>query len=221
MIAESFSENTFSEQCYFQYNIVFLEKKLFMVLHFKIQIKGITKPPVWRKVSVPSNFTFLRFHEVIQIAFGWGDYHLFEFKDKEWESNIRIAVPVEDDFFDPDFFADTKDSSKVKLSNIFGKKFHKLFYVYDFGDNWVHEITLESISNEKQKTAICLSGKGACPPEDCGSIYGYEEMKQIFATMPESEEADEYREWLGMDKGEIWDTEALDIEEINMLLKLI
>lgn len=192
-----------------------------MVLHFKIQIKGITKPPVWRKVSVPSNFTFLRFHEVIQIAFGWGDYHLFEFKDKEWESNIRIAVPVEDDFFDPDFFADTKDSSKVKLSNIFGKKFHKLFYVYDFGDNWVHEITLESISNEKQKTAICLSGKGACPPEDCGSIYGYEEMKQIFATMPESEEADEYREWLGMDKGEIWDTEALDIEEINMLLKLI
>lgn len=192
-----------------------------MVLHFKIQIKGITKPPVWRKVSVPSNFTFLRFHEVIQIAFGWGDYHLFEFKDKEWESNIRIAVPVEDDFFDPDFFADTKDSSKVKLSNIFGKKFHKLFYVYDFGDNWVHEITLESISNEKQKTAICLSGKGACPPEDCGSIYGYEEMKQVFATMPESEEADEYREWLGMDKGEIWDTEALDIEEINMLLKLI
>lgn len=192
-----------------------------MVLHFKIQIKGITKPPVWRKVSVPSNFTFLRFHEVIQIAFGWGDYHLFEFKDKEWESNIRIAVPVEDVFFDPDFFADTKDSSKVKLSNIFGKKFHKLFYVYDFGDNWVHEITLESISNEKQKTAICLSGKGACPPEDCGSIYGYEEMKQVFATMPESEEADEYREWLGMDKGEIWDTEALDIEEINMLLKLI
>lgn len=192
-----------------------------MVLHFKIQIKGITKPPVWRKVSVPSNFTFLRFHEVIQIAFGWGDYHLFEFKDKEWESNIRIAVPVEDDFFDPDFFADTKDSSKVKLSNIFGKKFHKLFYVYDFGDNWVHEITLESISNEKQKTTICLSGKGACPPEDCGSIYGYEEMKQVFATMPESEEADEYREWLGMDKGEIWDTEALNLEEINMLLKLI
>lgn len=221
MIAESFSENTFSEQCSFQYNIVFLEKKIFMVLHFKIQIKGITKPPVWRKVSVPSNFTFLRFHEVIQIAFGWGDYHLFEFKDKEWESNIRIAVPVEDDFFDPDFFADTKDSSKVKLSNIFGKKFHKLFYVYDFGDNWVHEITLESISNEKQKTAICLSGKGACPPEDCGSIYGYEEMKQVFATMPESEEADEYREWLGMDKGEIWDTEALNLEEINMLLKLI
>lgn len=124
-------------------------------------------------------------------------------------------------FFEPDFFADTKDSSKVKLSNIFKEKFHKLLYVYDFGDNWVHEITLESISNDKQKTAICLSGKGACPPEDCGGIYGYEEMKQVFATMPESEEADEYREWLGMDEGEIWDTGVLDIEEINRSLKLI
>lgn len=192
-----------------------------MVFQFKIQIKGITKPPVWRKVSVPANFTFLKFHDVIQTVFGWGDYHLFEFKDKEWESNIRIAVPVKDDFFDPDFFADTKDSSKVKLSNIFKEKFQKLLYVYDFGDNWVHEITLESISNDKQKMAICLSGKGACPPEDCGSIYGYEDMKQVFATMPESEEADEYREWLGMDEGEIWDTGAFDIEEINMSLKLI
>lgn len=69
-----------------------------MVFQFKIQIKGITKPPVWRKVSVPANFTFLKFHDVIQTVFGWGDYHLFEFKDKEWESNIRIAVPVKEVF---------------------------------------------------------------------------------------------------------------------------
>lgn len=192
-----------------------------MVFHFKIQIKGITKPPVWRKLSVPANFTFHRFHDVIQTAFGWDDYHLFEFKDKEWQSNIRISVPVEDNFFDPDFFADTKDSSKIKLSDIFNDKFRKLLYVYDFGDNWVHEITLESISEDKQKTAICLSGKGACPPEDCGSIYGYEDMKEVFATMPESKEADKYREWLGMDESEIWDAGAFDIEEVNTYLKQV
>ncbi|MDR2950953.1 MAG: plasmid pRiA4b ORF-3 family protein [Prevotella sp.] len=192
-----------------------------MVFQFKIQIKGITKPPVWRKVSVPGNFTFLRFHDVIQAVFGWDDYHLFEFRDKEWQSNIRIAVPVEDDFFDPDFFADTKDSSKIKLSDIFKDQFRKLLYVYDFGDNWLHEITLESISDDKQKTAVCLSGKGACPPEDCGGIYGYGDMKEAFATRPESEEADEYREWLGMDEGEMWNAEAFDIAEVNMCLKQV
>ncbi len=195
-----------------------------MVFQFKIQIKGITKPPVWRKVSVPANFTFLRFHDVIQTVFGWENCHLFEFKDKEWQSNIRIVIPTEDDSFDPDFFADTKDSSKIKLSDIFKDKYRKFLYVYDFGDNWVHEITLESInsdSSDKQKTAICLSGKGACPPEDCGGIYGYEEMKDVIATKPESEEADEYREWIGMDEGEAWDAGVFNIDEVNMYLKQI
>jgi hypothetical protein len=57
--------------------------------------------------------------------------------------------------------------------------------------------------------------------EDCGSRYGYEEMKAVFATMPESEEADEYREWLGLDEGEVWDANYFDIETINRGLKRI
>ena len=59
-----------------------------MVYLFKIKLKGITKPPVWRKVSVPENFTFLQFHQVIQTIFGWCGYHLFEFKDKEYPSSF-------------------------------------------------------------------------------------------------------------------------------------
>lgn len=192
-----------------------------MVFQFKIRIRGITKPPVWRRIAVPANFTFLRFHHVIQTAFGWGNYHLFEFLDKQWPNNIRIAVPVKNNFFDPDFLADTIDSSKIKLSNIFEDKFSKFLYVYDLGDNWVHDITLESVSNEEQKRVVCRSGKGACPPEDCGSIDGYENLKQVFATMPESKEADEYRAWLAMDRGEMWDSGAFDIEETNSLLRRI
>ena len=192
-----------------------------MGFQFKIQIQGLNKPPVWRKVAVPANFTFLKFHQVIQVAFGWEDYHLFEFRDKEYQSKIRISVPVEDDFFDPGFFAEVKDASIMKLSDIFNDKFRKLLYVYDFGDNWVHEITLESICDDKQKKAICLSGKGACPPEDCSSIYGYEEIKDIFSTNPDSEQAEEYRDWLGLEDGENWDAEAFDINEVNNCLKQV
>lgn len=192
-----------------------------MVYQFKIHIQGISKPPVWRKITVPSDFTFLKFHQVIQIAFGWENYHLFEFRDKEYQSKIRISVPIEDDFFDPDFFAEVQDASKVKLSDIFTDKSNKLLYIYDFGDNWVHEISLDAILDEKQKKAICLSGKGACPPEDCGSIYGYEEIKEIFNTNPNSQEADEYREWLGLKEDEIWNADAFDIEEINTYLKQV
>lgn len=187
-----------------------------MEYHFKIQIKGITKPPVWRKIIVPANFTFLRFHQVIQSAFGWIDYHLFEFEDKKSQGSFRIAVPSEYDF---DYDVETLDASKVKLSQILESNTRKLLYVYDFGDNWVHEINLEAISDGKRKKAICLSAKGSCPPEDCGGIYGYEEMKNIFSTMPDSEEADSYREWLGLDKDEIWNTNSVDVEEINADLK--
>ncbi len=190
-----------------------------MVFQFKIQLKGVTKPPVWRKIAIPADFTFLEFHEVIQIAFGWNNAHLFEFKDKEFQSNVRIVIPPEDDFFDPDFFTGTQDSSIVKLSDIFVNKFCKFLYIYDFGDGWVHEITLESTTEDEQKEAVCLSGKGACPPEDCGGIYGYERMKDVFRTNPESEEADEYRDWLILDEDGIWDVNAFDINEVNDCLK--
>jgi len=189
-----------------------------MVFQFKIQIKGITKPPVWRKIAVPADFTFLRFHEVIQEAFGWENDHLFEFEDKEYESSIRISIPSEDDF---DFGVKAQDASKVKLSKIFSSDSPKFLYVYDFGDSWVHEITLEAITDDNQKRAVCLSGKGACPPEDCGGIYGYEEMKKVFQTMPKSEQADQYREWLDLDEDEVWDADSFNIDEVNTYLKQV
>lgn len=189
-----------------------------MEYQFKIQIKGIIKPPVWRKIIIPADFTFLRFHNVIQTVFGWEDYHLFEFKDKEYQGSIRIAILSEDDF---DFDIKIQDASKVKLSKIFVGDFRKLLYVYDFGDNWIHEITLEAISDDNRKEAFCLSGKGNCPPEDCGGPYGYENMKYILQTMPDSEEANEYRDWLGLDKDEIWNTTTFNIDEINADLKQI
>ncbi|NDV83971.1 plasmid pRiA4b ORF-3 family protein [Bacteroides sp. 51] len=192
-----------------------------MTYLFKIQIKGITRPPVWRKLAVPSDFTFLKFHSVIQTAFDWEDYHLFEFMDKEYQSNIRISIPAEDNLFEFGYGVEAQDPSKTKLSDIFTNNVRKLLYIYDFGDNWVHEITLEDTSDDKTKKAVCLSGKGACPPEDCGGTYGYEEMKNTFITSPDSEEADEYRDWLGLEEGENWDANAFDIDIVNDYLKKI
>ena len=64
-----------------------------MTLQFKIQINGITKPPVWRRVIVPETFTFERFHYVIQAAFGWENCHLYEFYEKSFGSQSFIGIP--------------------------------------------------------------------------------------------------------------------------------
>ena len=128
-----------------------------MTYQFKIQIKGITKPPVWRRVLVPDTYTFLQFHQVIQYAFNWDDYHLFDFTDKMYDMNVRISEPNEEDDFYP---VKTQDAAKVKLKTFFGKDTSKkLLYLYDFGDSWYHTITLEAVLNKRILKPRCLAGK--------------------------------------------------------------
>lgn len=178
-----------------------------MTYQFKIQLKDISKPPVWRKVSVPAQFTFLKFHEVIQAAFGWEDYHLFQFSPKGFASRSSIGVP------DPDGWSeeDTQDSRKIKLSDVFKKEGEKLIYIYDFGDSWEHQLLLERILPDKTLKATCLDGKGNCPPEDCGGVGGYEELKEIMAH-PSYPEHESMKEWLGLEEEESWDPAAFDLE---------
>ena len=180
-----------------------------MALQFKIQICGITKPPVWRRVIVPETFTFERFHYVIQAVFGWDNSHLYEFSEKGNGSQSVIGMPSEDDW------TPVTDSSKITLKKIFKKEGQTYIYLYDFGDSWQHSIKLEKITDDKISKASCVAGKGVCPPEDCGGVWGYEEIKNIFAFGPESDEANEFREWLGLKKNEIWDPNTFDLAEAN------
>ena len=152
---------------------------------FKIKLRGITKPPVWRRVLVPANFTFSGFHAVIQEAFGWWNEHLYCFGDKPYSQSLYIAEKDEEDWYRPDY-----DARKFTLGELFGDGgiIKKFCYVYDFGDDWIHDITLEKVFEEYSDHATCIKGKGACPEEDCGGPWGYEDMK-------ESEEVDDPKDF--------------------------
>jgi hypothetical protein len=94
-------------------------------------------------------------------------------------------------------------------SNLKLAAFH---YEYDFGDSWEHKILLEKILPFDTKTAlpVCIKGKRACPPEDCGGIWGYEELLEAISN-PKHPDHENMLEWLG---GE-FDPEEFDLEEIN------
>lgn len=187
-----------------------------MIYQFKIQIKGITKPPVWRRLLVPENYTFERFHSVIQIAFGWENAHLYSFSPKGFGSEPTISEPSNDDWMP------VKDSAKVKLKSIFKEEGQKYVYIYDFGDNWEHTITLEAIIPGNAIKATCLAGKGACPPEDVGGVFMYEEMKFNLKEDPSGEEAKSFRDWLGLADGEAWeDVNSFDKNDVNEELLLL
>lgn len=183
---------------------------------FKIELKGVSDPKVWRRLSLPSNYTFLDFHTAIQIAFGWENSHLYLFSPKGFGSNPQITELMEGEI---DEWGEEKlDAGALILSDIFKTEKQKYTYIYDFGDSWKHIITLEKIVAKTTLYPVCLKGEGKCPPEDCGGIGGYYNLKEILADKKHPE-YEEYAEWMGLENGELWDVNEFDLEEIKNDLK--
>ena len=195
-----------------------------MVFQFKIKIEGLSKPPVWRKVEVPASFTFLQFHNVIQTIFGWENAHLWNFEPRR-KANCRFpefSIEEPDEYRVCWDYTERMVASETTLDRIF-PVFKELVYTYDYGDDWTHSITLEGIVDDTRPCAICTRGKGATPPEDCGGIWGYADLKNAFEEH-DDERLESYREWLGLDKDEVWDPYSFcpkELEDINTELKHI
>jgi len=79
------------------------------------------------------------------------------------------------------------------------------------GDYWDHKIQLEKIIPREKgiNYPICIKGKRACPPEDCGGVWGYEELLEIIKD-PDHEEYEEMIEWVGED----FDPEYFNPQEV-------
>ncbi|HUR73605.1 MAG TPA: plasmid pRiA4b ORF-3 family protein [Sporichthya sp.] len=155
------------------------------IYQLKITLLGVT-PQVWRRVLVPADVTLDVVHAVIQTAMGWTDKHLHEFA-------------VGDDLYGPADEEDdeTVDESTVRLFTVAGEG-DQLRYVYDFGDDWRHDVIVEKVLAPEPGAQYpwCLTGRQACPPEDVGGPSGYADLLAVLAdsTHPEHAEA---REWAG------------------------
>ena len=148
------------------------------ILQLKITLKGISKPPVWRRVQVRADTTFATLHQIIQAAFGWTDTHLHTF---EYEGE-QIGV------VDPEYDNDCADEAETTLDEVLLGPKDRVRYTYDFGDNWEHDIVLEKVikSAAGDGRPALLTGKGARPPEDCGGPWGYAELKNAGGFDPAS-----------------------------------
>jgi hypothetical protein len=183
------------------------------VYQFKITLNG-SKPPIWRTIQVPSTYTFFDLHVAIQDAMGWYDSHLHEFRIRvKTGETLVLGTPLDemDDFGDEEILPDWKHKIS-KYESILPKSFT---YTYDFGDDWEHKIDFEkAIPAEVGVTyPRCIKGKRACPPEDCGGVWGYEELLEILAD-PEHDEYEEMTEWVESMTGGPFDPEQFDSVEV-------
>jgi len=159
-----------------------------------------TKPPIWRRFEVPSDISLHRLHTVIQLGFGWQDYHLFVFE---------TPVGRYGDY-DPDL--DIRSAAKKKLSAVADWPGDRIRYEYDFGDSWEHDIVVEAVQPAEPGVAYprCVAGRRACPPEDCGGVSGYYEMVSTLADPRRADHAELLR-WLGIESAADFDPAKFDL----------
>ncbi len=185
------------------------------IYQLKVTLIG-SKPPIWRRILVADTITLGKLHTVMQALMGWFDEHLHQFvlgrelygvPDKE-EKNFFFGISV-------------KDENKEILSSLLRQEKDSLTYEYDFGDGWQHKVTLEKILPFDSAITLpcCIKGKGACPPEDCGGIWGYMDLVEVMSDKLHPDYADR-AEWLADSFGITDFNPALfDLETVNSRLR--
>jgi len=184
-----------------------------VIYQFKITLKDI-KPPIWRRIQVPSTYTFWDLHSAIQDAMGWLDYHLHEFSIKDMNRNkLAFGTPTKSDDFTLPYHL--LPGWKHKISKYINLSTPSFLYVYDFGDDWNHAIKLEKVLpvEEGVRYPRCIGGKRNSPPEDCGGTPGYERMLEVLADR-ENTEYESTREWVDSMKRGHFDPEEFTPSQV-------
>lgn len=176
------------------------------------------RPPIWRRVRLASDLTLDHLHGILQVVMGWTDSHLHQFQMGPDSKDRRVEGFLTDfDLFEGE--TEGVHEGDVRLDQVLAKPGQRLFYWYDFGDSWHHTVKLEKVEPwvEGDPEARCVTGRRACPPEDVGGLYGYEEVVAALAG-DLGDPPDWIREKLDwLPPG--YDPAAFDAGEVNALLE--
>lgn len=188
--------------------------------YFLLKIKLMhTKIPVWRKFYVPADIQLRKLHIAIQIVMGWTNSHIHEFK---FEGLTFIPNEV---FEEDGGYGKSLPEGNLKLNTFISRKGDSFIYNYDMGDYWQHKITLENpdYKKEEENSALCIDGKGTCPPEDVGSVEGFEHFCEVINN-PKDEEYLDLKKWAyefcDYPNDMKW-PDGFNISEVNKIFKSI
>jgi hypothetical protein len=181
-----------------------------MPTYFDIEISLSTVYPlIWRRLLLrTTGTTFADLHRAIQDACGWWDYHLYRFDEAAPRGLVglaqsRVGIEDADD--------DAPPADEVPLAPWVGKHVPRACkYVYDFGDDWHHDVVVRDIvSSDERFFRRLIGGERAVPKEDCGSMSGFERILEFRRTGVDPDGEDDLARWLGD-----WQPEV-DIERVR------
>ncbi|GLY96778.1 plasmid pRiA4b ORF-3 family protein [Actinoplanes sp. NBRC 103695] len=175
------------------------------IYQIKVSLRG-ARPPIWRRLELPGDTSLADLHHIIQTVFGWEDSHLHAFETPYGTFGVA------------DRELGHRAEKPVTLEQVATGVGDKARYLYDFGDNWEHEITVEKLLDRQAvQYPRCTGGRRAAPPDDCGGIWGYADLLDILAD-PTHPEHSERLEWLGLTSAEDLDPTRFDAAEATRML---
>ena len=185
--------------------ILFIEKDS-LAKEYHIRIKLNNAPvKIWRELKVPSNMSLELLAQFLIIAMGWDNIHLHQFKKKDFifknSFNIKLEKEQFGSFWDGGHIR-TYNADEIAISDVLMQKGERMKFEYDFGDSWEHDVWVKGIreyEKDEEPTVKFLKGQGKCPPEDCGGVWGYEELLAIKDKKRKSADEKEQLEWYGLD----------------------
>lgn len=156
---------------------------------------------------MPGGIRLAKLHDILQVAVGWTNSHLHNFTINDQLYGMNF-----DDY--PEGEIDEKTVTVISAL----KQTSGFTYEYDFGDGWEHDVVIEATfrTSAGLKSAVCLAGENACPPEDSGGPWGYASMLEVLSD-PAHEDYEHFSSWIG---GQ-FDPAAFDITQANAQLQRI
>jgi hypothetical protein len=174
------------------------------IYQIKVTLEG-SNPPIWRRVLLFGDTSLEVLHYILQVVMDWQNYHLHQFVvgDKRYGVNEN-SMP------------DPESERSTTLRQVATRQKSRIFYEYDFGDGWEHDILVEKVLQPEEglRYPVCIEGEHAAPPEDCGGIPGYYMMLEAIED-PEHPDHEDMLEWVGGD----FDSATFDLYEINEKLE--
>lgn len=184
----------------------------------RIKLRGIS-PSIWRKIEVPSSVKLTSLAEIIITAMGWYNSHLHQFVTKGRAE--YYATAKKDDDEDNFWGMHRLWGGDYTIAHLLKAEKEKVTFEYDFGDGWEHDVVLSKVEDYAEGEPLVvrlIGGKRACPPEDCGGVWGYNDLCEAMQH-PYSKRAKEMKAWLGyrFDPEEFWLDDAQDdIDAFNL-----
>ena len=140
---------------------------------FKVALKGAKR--IWRRIAIRSDQTLDELHEAIFDAFDRYDEHLYSFYLPPLESRGRARLRDATEYThpyaaeEPGPFADEpiKNAAQTKIADLRLVPGQRFDYLFDFGDSWWHELTVEQTEGEAVAGAYpqIIEARGESPPQ--------------------------------------------------------